>query len=237
MRAAQVEVAREASGIFSFGDREDWMVLTKLLDGCDFTDGLWLMHSVTYATPGAVDLDSPGDVQGNHGVLPLWSLEYRDTVTGEVMRYDSFPEQDQPRSLQERATVNRRAFTSACSPAHSDAFSVKTVPAVPGVPAPFPSRRSPVREKSVGPDQRCVCTTAGSRSRSTGRHGMIRHEERDPTLFRTVRILQRPSGSIMKTTSRSLSRYPISATSLGLLTRGTTPFRCPARRWTGSRSG
>ena len=123
-RWAEVVVGRQGAGIFSFGDDDDWMILSKALDGCDITGAVWLMHSVSFADPGDVAVEAGSE--GQRKALPIWSITYRDTVAGESLSYGSpAPEWSGNRTMQTRATVNRSAFRSACGLPAAAAMPVK----------------------------------------------------------------------------------------------------------------
>ena len=134
-----VEVKREASGIFSFRQTGDWSLLLKVLDGCHFTGGIWVIASDMPSQPSVSDYDrSPWTLKVDDRILnkaeyPLWTLIVRDTVTDNTVELTNHPEDlfnpDGRRSAAPvRITATRRAFPDVCTTSSSEASLPVKVP-------------------------------------------------------------------------------------------------------------
>ena len=83
-----VDAGAEDSGLFHFGDPENWEVLLKVLDGCAINGRMWVLGAST------TDLE--------------YRLTVRDTVTGDWRRYRNASGQPAP------AIVDAEAFSGPC---------------------------------------------------------------------------------------------------------------------------
>ena len=83
-----VDAGAEDSGLFHFGDPENWEVLIKVLDGCAINGRMWVLGAST------TDLE--------------YRITVRDTVTGDWRRYRNAPGQPAP------AIVDAEAFSGPC---------------------------------------------------------------------------------------------------------------------------
>ena len=129
-----VEVGRKGSGIFSFRQAGDWSLLLSVLDGCDFTGGIWVIASDMASQPSARDYDLGPRVKYHDFILnkaeyPLWTLIVRDTVTDNTVELtnhpeDSFNPEGRRTAVPVRLTATRRAFPDVCGTSDSASSSL-----------------------------------------------------------------------------------------------------------------